>query len=99
MNIFLVFAQNINYEYRLELQPALTIYILSKNKKNIIFHLKIIIFTAVRNHSILHRHVCVLTAHIEGFVLLWLIGSCEKTCFLGFRPGTYVRILIRLLRK
>ena len=30
-----------------------TIYVLSKNKKNItIFHLKIIIFTAVKNHSL-----------------------------------------------
>ena len=34
-----------------------TIYVLSKNKKNItIFHLTIIIFTAVKNHSILHGH-------------------------------------------
>ena len=31
-----------------------TIYVLSKSKKNIaIFHLKIIVFTAVKNHSIL----------------------------------------------
>ena len=31
------------------------IYVLSKNKKNIkFFHLKITIFTALKNHSVLH---------------------------------------------
>ena len=35
--------------------------VLSKNKKNIIFfHLKIIFFTAVENHSILHGRVFVM---------------------------------------
>ena len=38
-----------------------TIYVLSKNKKNItIFHLKISIFTAVKNCSILHGRVFVI---------------------------------------
>ena len=38
-----------------------TIYVLSKNMKNItIFHLKIIIFTAVKYHSILHGHIGVM---------------------------------------
>ena len=37
------------------------IYVLSKNKKNIKnFHLKIIIFTAVKYCCILHGHVCVM---------------------------------------
>ena len=36
-------------------------YVLSKNKKNItIFHLKIIVFTAVKNRLILHGHVFVM---------------------------------------
>ena len=37
-----------------------TIYVLSKNKKNKIFHLKIIIFTAVKYQNILHRRVFVM---------------------------------------
>ena len=37
------------------------IYVLSKNKINIkFFHLKIIIFTALKNHCILYKHVCVM---------------------------------------
>ena len=37
------------------------VYVLSKNKKNItIFHLKIIIFTAVKNCCILHGRVIVM---------------------------------------
>ena len=31
-------------------------------KNIIIFHLKIIIFTAVKYHSILHGHVCVMNS-------------------------------------
>ena len=35
--------------------------VLSKNKKNVtIFHLKIIVFTAVKNRSILHKRVIVI---------------------------------------
>ena len=38
-----------------------TINVLSKNKKNITFcHLIIAIFTAMKYHSILHGHVCVM---------------------------------------
>ena len=52
--IFLIFA----LKHRLCVPM---IYVLSKNKKNItIFHLKIIIFTAMKNRRILHRHVIVL---------------------------------------
>ena len=37
------------------------IYVLSKNKRNKKKnHLKMTIFTAVKNHSILHRHVIVM---------------------------------------
>ena len=48
-----------------------TIYVLSKDKKNIIFfHLKIIIFTAVKFCSILlHVHVCVIAIRL---------GSCAR---------------------
>ena len=44
-----------------------TIYVLSKNKKNItIFHLKITNFSAVKkNHSILHRRVYVMTIYLN----------------------------------
>ena len=42
--------------------PVPTIYVLSKNKKNItFFYQKNTIFTAVKNCRILHRHVCVMT--------------------------------------
>ena len=42
-------------------EAVLTIYALSKNKKNVtIFHLKIIIYTAVKYCSILHGHACVM---------------------------------------
>ena len=50
-----------------------TIYVLSKNKKLItIFHLKIIIFIAVKYCCILHGHVCVMEydfrhSHIADF--------------------------------
>ena len=38
-----------------------------QNKKNItIFHLKVTILTALNNHSILHRHVCVMPAHLNS---------------------------------
>ena len=49
------------------------IYVLSKNKKNIrIFHLKIIIFIAVKYCRILHGHVCVMTlAYFSVTNLLW----------------------------
>ena len=56
-----------------------TMYFLSKNKKNItIFHLKMIIFTAVKNHSILHGRVFrnVLSVSLVMIKPLW-----------DFRPG------------
>ena len=44
------------------------ICVLSKNKKTIIiFHLKIIIFTAVKNHSILHRRVISMEYDLASF--------------------------------
>ena len=40
----------------------------SKNKKNItFFHLKIIIFTALKNHSVWHGHVFVMEIIEVGF--------------------------------
>ena len=61
--IFFFLLQNIDFGYSLEPPHSLrrfshvpTIYVLSKNKKNIKnFHLKIIIFTAVK-----YCHVCVM---------------------------------------
>ena len=38
---------------------VLNIYVLSKNKKKIFFHLEIIIFTIFKN-DLLYRHVCVM---------------------------------------
>ena len=57
---FLFLLQNIDCGYSLERVP--TIHVLSKNKKkNItIFHLKIIIFAAVKNCCILHGRVFVM---------------------------------------
>ena len=47
-----------------------TIYVLSKNKKNIKkFHLKIIIFTALKYCNILHGHVCVMSFSVLQLVL------------------------------
>ena len=50
-NIFLISAQNIDYGYSIIVVGlrSTTIYVMSKNKKNIkLFHLKIVIFTAVK---------------------------------------------------
>ena len=44
------------------------LYVLFKNKKNTwttIFHLKVIVFTAMKNCSILHRHVIVMSFHAK----------------------------------
>ena len=58
IHFFLIFA----LKHRLW---VLTIYALSKNKKNItIFHLKISIFTAVENRSMLHGRVFVMEPHL-----------------------------------
>ena len=51
--------------------------VLSKNKKTIsVFHLKIIISTAVKNHSIVHGRVFVMLQNC-------LIFSCQKLAFLA----------------
>ena len=59
-----------------------TIYILSTNKKNItIFHMKIIVCTAVKNCCILHGHVCVMSlfqAHEEAVQLLKSLGAKDS---------------------
>ena len=53
-----------------------TIYVLSKNKKNIaIFHLKIIIFTAVKYYSILYGRVFVMI-----IMIIHLFSWLEKIC-------------------
>ena len=54
------------------------INVLSKNKKNIIiFHLKIIIFSAMKYRCILHGHVCVMIYHLvslmKGHRKFWLV--------------------------
>ena len=57
IHFFLFLLKNIDCGYSLE--RVLTIYVLSKNMKNItIFHLKIIIFTTVKNCSISHNKAC-----------------------------------------
>ena len=53
---------------------------LSKNKKNItLIHLKIIIFTVLKNHSVLHGHVFVMTYknrhHDATMILIYLFLS------------------------
>ena len=67
IHFFLIFALNIDCGYSLELPQGggSNMYpqfmFKSKNKKNItIFHQKIIIFTALKNLSILHGHFIVL---------------------------------------
>ena len=45
-------------------QRVPTIYVFSKNMKNItFFHPKISIFTALKYCSILHEHICVMNTH------------------------------------
>ena len=47
----------------------------SKNKKNITtFHLKIVIFIAVKYCSILHGHVCVMQ-NLQQCILLDTVGN------------------------
>ena len=56
------------------------IYVLSNSKKNIkIFHLKIIVFTAVKYCSILHRRVCVMTVSCHKAMIMSVLSeSCNK---------------------
>ena len=59
--IFLIFALKHILWVLVRIASLPTIYVLSKNKKNVtFFHLKITIFTAVKYCSILHGHVCVI---------------------------------------
>ena len=61
-DIFNIFAQNIHCGYTLEPpRRGATIYVLSKNKKNIkIFLMKISIFTGEKSLCILHGRVFVM---------------------------------------
>ena len=60
-----------------------TIYVLNKNKKNfILFHLKIISFTAFKNHCILHRHVFIMTIHMNAG-----IQHTTQTVWTSLSPG------------
>ena len=53
-----------------QFQPLPTIYVYSKYKKNITtFHLKIVIFTAMKNCSLLHRRVIVMSIIVITFKL------------------------------
>ena len=55
-----------------------TINVLSKNKKNIKkFHLKIIIFTAVKYCSILHGHVCVMFSTVYLMYVQIILSSVK----------------------
>ena len=57
---FLFLFRKIDRWYSLE--PPEAIYVLSENNTNItIINSKIIIFTAVENLSMIHRHVCVMS--------------------------------------
>ena len=59
----------------------------SKNKKKItIVHLKMIIFTAVKNLSILHRRDIVIPGHKIQAPRLYE-PRCEKNGLRGFRLG------------
>ena len=64
-----------------KLQPP-QIYVLTKIKKYTIFHLKILIFRAVKNRSIFHRLViviCFSSSHrIGGNSQKFTIGECES---------------------
>ena len=61
IHYFLIFALKHRLWVLVRTASVPTIYVLSKNKKNIKkFHLKIIIFTAVKNCSILYRRVFIM---------------------------------------
>ena len=58
-----------------------TIFVLSKNKKNItVFHLKIIIFTAEKYCNLLHRHVCVMLGFLTRALLVSLETQRHHIC-------------------
>ena len=71
-----------------------TIYVLSKNKKNItIFHLKITIFTAFKNRCILHGRVFVMSS-IDNLIFrtnlkLYLLNKIRKVHLTKFLIGHF----------
>ena len=72
--IFLFLLLNTDCGYSLEPPQCVpTIYVLSKNKKNIkIFHLKVISFTVFKNCSILHGNVCV-KSELTGYLCVLFV--------------------------
>ena len=59
--IFLIFAPKHRVWVLVRTASIHTVYVLSKNKKNIkTFHLKMVIFTPVKNRCILHGRVSVM---------------------------------------
>ena len=77
-----------------------TIYVLSKNKKNItIFHLKIIIFTAVKNCSILHGHVFVMLttgSRSRGYKTFFMLNSTEPEFYPAHKCQNANNIISRI---
>ena len=73
-----------------------TIYVLSKNKKNIKnFHLKINIFTAVKYCSILHGQFCVIVFRVERVSSIHgggYIRPYQDKCYDG--PAWYVKVYV-----
>ena len=62
------------------------IMFLAKIRKNItIFHLKIIVFTAVKNCSILHGHVFVMPLNITGSSQEYQLAETQNFALVGFR--------------
>ena len=58
------------------------IYVLRNNKKNItIFHLEIIIFTAIKNRSLLHGLVCIMYILYQVSIFLRLKPQAEEEGF------------------
>ena len=78
---------NITLKHRLWVHDP-TIYVLCKIEKTIaIFHLKNLIFIALKNRRILHRHVCVMFKAIR----LWHNVRCKN---LRVIYNFYFRILL-----
>ena len=72
--IFLFLLQNIDCGYSLggsTVYPQSTIYVSSKNKKNVKkFHKRIIISTAVKNRSIVHGHFIVTLCDLDRHIVI-----------------------------
>ena len=60
-------------------QGVPTIDVLSKNKKK--YHLKIIIFTALKNRNILHGRVCVMRIP-STLIIAFLVHCLDSKIFL-----------------